>query len=335
MVEVQLRSVRNFILKSITDTFPSGKLTVVLGPNGAGKTTLLRVIAGVERYEGSVLFDGRPVDDVPPYERNVSYVPQRSSLFKNMSVFDNVAYGLRVRGCGRDEVREKVYSLLKAFKLEHLAGKYPHTLSGGEAKRVALARALAVEPQLLLLDEPLSGLDAEVAELFKQELMMAIRSFRRTAVLVTHSVRTAVQRAAHLLLLWGGEALYRGPPEGIGRAELPDEVHFWLGSVVRVGSVRSGVGYMEASIDSVTIPLLSSEGVEGVKYIVIPPDALKVCREGDVEAKVVKVVRSGTYYRAVVDISGVVKLYLTTPAPVREGEVTRLRIQYGVPLRSR
>ena len=92
MVEVQLRSVRNFILKSITDTFPSGKLTVVLGPNGAGKTTLLRVIAGVERYEGSVLFDGRPVDDVPPYERNVSYVPQRSSLFKNMSVVHNVAF---------------------------------------------------------------------------------------------------------------------------------------------------------------------------------------------------------------------------------------------------
>ncbi len=332
MVEVELRSVSNFILKSVDDVFPSGKLSVVLGPNGAGKTTLLKVIAGVEKYEGSVLIGGEVVDDVPPYERGVSYVPQKNSLFRNMTVYENVAYGLKVRGYGADVIRDRVNSLLKAFKIDHLAKKYPVSLSGGEARKVALARALAVEPKVLLLDEPLSNLDAEAAELFKQELMMTIKAFQVTAILVTHSVLVALQRATHLLLLWGGKALYRGLPAGLGEAQLPEEMYFWLGSVVPIEAIRSDSGLLQAYLSNHSFPLLGSERFSRVKYAVIPPESVKICMEGGVEGEVIKVMRHGPYFRATVVVDGDATIYLTTPAPVREGEITRLKIQYGIPL---
>src|SRR5690606_3823232 len=146
---------------------PSGELVALLGPSGSGKTSLLRIIAGLEQPdEGSVLFHGEDATHVPVRARNVGFVFQHYALFGHMSIFENVAFGLRVRPKAsrppEAEIREKVTELLKLVQLDWIADRYPHQLSGGQRQRIALARALAVEPKVLLLDEPFGALDAKV-----------------------------------------------------------------------------------------------------------------------------------------------------------------------------
>ncbi len=333
MVEVRLRSVSNFILRNVSDVFPSGKLSVIMGPNGAGKTTLLRVIAGVEDYEGEVIFDDRPVDDIPPYLRRVSYVPQKNSLFKNMKVYDNIAFGPRMRGYDRDEVRNIVLRLANMLKLEGVLHRYPHSLSGGEARRVALARALAVDPEILLLDEPLSGLDTEASELFKQELMMVIGKLKKTVILVTHTARNLLRRASHLLILWKGFNVFSGKPSQIGKTQLPEEVLHWLGTVVKVEHVEVVNDTPIAYVNGQSVPLITSVDASPIDHIVIPPDAVKICRKGKGTAEVLDVVKAGSYFKATLKlIDSDIKVYTTTPAPLKRGEVTKLRFLYAIPL---
>jgi ABC-type Fe3+/spermidine/putrescine transport system ATPase subunit len=333
LVEVRLRSVSNFILRNVSDSFPSEKLSVIMGPNGAGKTTLLRVIAGVEEYDGEVLFDGCPVDSIPPYLRRVSYVPQKNSLFKNMKVYDNIAYGPRVRGYSREEVRRIVQRLAEMFKLEELLHRYPHSLSGGEARRVALARALAVDPEILLLDEPLSGLDAEASALFKQELMMAIGKLKKTVILVTHTARNLLHKASHLTILWSGVNVFSGRPSKIGEAQLPEEVLHWLGTVVKVDYMEMVNDTPIAYIGNHSVPLITASDASSVYHVIIPPDAVKICRKGREAAKVLDVTRAGPYFKAKLKlIDSDIKVYTTTPAPLSKGEVTKLRFLYAIPL---
>ena len=145
----------------------TGSLTALLGPSGSGKSTLLRVIAGLERPDaGRVVLDGDDVTGLPPQSRGIGFVFQHYALFKHMTVFDNVAFGLNVRPSGtrpsKSAITEKVMELLRLVQLEGMAKRYPSQLSGGQRQRIALARALAVEPQVLLLDEPFGALDAQV-----------------------------------------------------------------------------------------------------------------------------------------------------------------------------
>ena len=161
MTTVELRHISNkYILRDVNLTVHDGELLVLLGPTGAGKTTLLNVIAGITDYEGSVLFDGESVDDIPASERRVGYVFQDLALFPHLDVFSNVAYGLKVQKKTKGEIEGKINELLKLMKIEHLRHRYPRDLSGGEKQRVALARALALSPlNALLLDEPFNNLD--------------------------------------------------------------------------------------------------------------------------------------------------------------------------------
>lgn len=154
-------------LNDISIDIESGELIALLGPSGSGKTTLLRILAGLESLdEGVIRFDGQNITNVHPKERQVGFVFQHYALFRHMTVFDNVAYGLKVRPRKtrppKVEITKKVNELLSLVKLENLANRYPSQLSGGQRQRVALARALAVEPKVLLLDEPFGALDAKV-----------------------------------------------------------------------------------------------------------------------------------------------------------------------------
>ena len=158
-------------LNDISIHIQSGELVALLGPSGSGKTSLLRIIAGLEGLdEGVVLFDGKNITNVTPKERNVGFVFQHYALFRHMTVFDNIAYGLKVRPRktrpSKAAIKEKVTELLRPVKLENFADRYPTQLSGGQRQRVALARALAVEPKVLLLDEPFGALDAKVRKDF-------------------------------------------------------------------------------------------------------------------------------------------------------------------------
>ena len=199
---------------------PSGELVALLGPSGSGKTSLLRIIAGLERPDsGTVLFGGKDAtfDDVR--DRNVGFVFQHYALFAHMSIFENVAFGLRVRPKAtrpsEAEIRSKVSALLKLVQLDWIADRYPHQLSGGQRQRIALARALAVEPQVLLLDEPFGALDAKVRKELRRWLRRLHDEMHVTSVFVTHDQDEAMEVADRVVVMNQGRIEQEGTPDQV------------------------------------------------------------------------------------------------------------------------
>lgn len=190
-----------------------GEYLVVLGPSGVGKTVLINVVAGfIAPEEGRVLIDGRDATRLPPEERGVALVPQDYGLFPHMSVYDNIAYGLRMRGLPRAEVDRRVRETAGLLGISHLLRRRPSTLSGGERQRAALARAIAVEPRLILLDEPLSALDPRLRA-SALELLRGLHSrLGFTALHVTHSLLEALLLADRIGYMEGGRLVYTGTP---------------------------------------------------------------------------------------------------------------------------
>ncbi|MCC2651789.1 MAG: transporter ATP-binding protein [Microvirga sp.] len=189
-------------VEDVTLSIRAGEIVALLGPSGCGKTTLLRVIAGfVRQTAGRVLVDGAGIDDLPANRRNVGIVFQNYALFPHMSVAENVAYGLRARGRGRDEVRSTVERFLDVVRLCELRDRLPRQLSGGQQQRVALARALAVEPSILLLDEPFSALDKGLRLDMQIEIKKLQRQFGLTAILVTHDQDEAMSVADRIAVM--------------------------------------------------------------------------------------------------------------------------------------
>jgi putative spermidine/putrescine transport system ATP-binding protein len=172
---------------NVTLTTRAGEIMALLGPSGCGKTTLLRIIAGfVRQTSGQILINGRSIDGLPPNLRNIGIVFQNYALFPHMSVSENIAYGLKARGTPRGDIGKRVASLLDAVRLTGLADRLPRQLSGGQQQRVALARVLAVDPSLVLLDEPFSALDKSLRLDMQIEIKRLQREFGLTAILVTH-----------------------------------------------------------------------------------------------------------------------------------------------------
>ncbi|WP_462418312.1 ABC transporter ATP-binding protein [Kytococcus sp. Marseille-QA3725] len=174
-------------LEEVDLTVPAGTMTAVLGPSGCGKSTLLRVVAGLESLtSGAVRFDGKDLTAVPPHRRGFALVFQDGQLFDHLSVAQNVAYALRLRGVGRGARQERTAELLDLVGLPGIEARDPRTLSGGQRQRVALARGLAADPDVLLLDEPLSALDRDLRVALGDDLRRIVVRTRTTAVLVTH-----------------------------------------------------------------------------------------------------------------------------------------------------
>lgn len=193
-----------------------GEFISILGPSGCGKTTTLRMIAGFERPDaGRILMDGRDMTEVPPQSRNIGVVFQSYALFPHMTVFQNVAFGLEMRHFGRAEVRAFVASILSLVRLSELAGRYPNQLSGGEQQRVALARALAIRPRLLLLDEPLSNLDAKLRDDMREEIRRIQREVRITTIFVTHDQSEAFALADRVAVMHRGRIQQIADPMSI------------------------------------------------------------------------------------------------------------------------
>jgi ABC-type Fe3+/spermidine/putrescine transport system ATPase subunit len=190
-----------------------GELVCVLGPSGCGKTTLLRLVAGFEEpTAGAIYYRGAPVHHLPPQERNFGIVFQSYALFPHMTVWDNVAFGLRVRRLPATAVRARVAEMLALVGLEHAARLYPSQLSGGMQQRVALARALAIQPRVLLLDEPLSALDAKIRVRLRAEIRRIQRELGVTVLYVTHDQEEALSIADRLVVMWQGRVQQVGPP---------------------------------------------------------------------------------------------------------------------------
>ncbi len=204
-------AVRDFSLR-----IEPGEFVTFLGPSGCGKTTLLRMLAGLERADaGDILVDGRSIRSLPPHRRNIGMVFQNYALFPHLSVFENVAYSLRVRKFEDARVRSEVPAALTAVGLEPLAARLPGQLSGGQQQRVALARAMVMQPDLLLFDEPLSNLDARLRVQVRGELRRLQKSLGTTAIYVTHDQDEAMSLSDRIVVMNGGCVEQVGTPEEI------------------------------------------------------------------------------------------------------------------------
>ena len=229
-------------LNDVSLEVPSGALLALLGPSGSGKTTLLRIIAGLEVADsGTVLYADEDVTGTAVRERNVGFVFQHYALFKHLSVFENVAFGLRVRGESRTRVKERVRKLLRMVQLESLERSVPAQLSGGQRQRVALARALAAEPKVLLLDEPFGALDAKVRQELRQWLRRLHDEIHLTSVFVTHDQEEAFEVADQVVVMNRGQIEQTGTPEEIFDHPASAFVMDFLGNVnVFQGVVQGG-----------------------------------------------------------------------------------------------
>jgi sulfate transport system ATP-binding protein len=223
-------------LKDVSLTVGDGALTALLGPSGSGKSTLLRVIAGLEAPDtGEVVIGGQDVTQAPARTRGVGFVFQHYAPFKHMTVHDNVAFGLSVRKRPKDEIRARVEELLGLVRLEGLATRYPAQLSGGQLQRMALARALAVQPQVLLLDEPFGALDAQVRAELREWLRRLHEEIHVTTIFVTHDQEEAMEVAEQIVVMNHGRIEQAGAPRELYECPLNEFVMSFVGPVNRLG----------------------------------------------------------------------------------------------------
>ncbi|MCD8230863.1 MAG: sulfate ABC transporter ATP-binding protein [Clostridiales bacterium] len=202
--------------KDISFGVEQGSLVALLGPSGSGKTTILRMIAGLEHQDsGDVVIEGKVVNDVPAGERGIGFVFQNYALFRYMTVYENIAFGLKVLKKSKEEIRERVNELIALVGLEGMERRYPNQLSGGQRQRVAFARALAPEPQLLLLDEPFAAIDAKVRKELRIWLKQMIAKVGITSIFVTHDQEEAVEVADEIIVINEGRLEQKGKPADI------------------------------------------------------------------------------------------------------------------------
>ena len=219
-----------YAVRDVSLHIRKGDFYTFLGPSGCGKTTLLRMIAGFTTpEEGAIYFGDERVNDVPPWERNIGMVFQSYALWPHMTVFDNIAFGLKERKIPKPSVQEKVYAALEMVNLEGMEKRRPSQLSGGQQQRVALARTLVIEPRLLLLDEPLSNLDAKLRVQMRNELLRIQRELGITTIYVTHDQEEALAISTQIAVMSEGEVIQQGSPKDIYEAPWNQTVADFVG----------------------------------------------------------------------------------------------------------
>jgi len=279
-MSIEVRNIhKNFgsfvALDNVSLDIPTGELVALLGPSGSGKTTLLRIIAGLELPDrGEVRFDSEEATNRSVRERHVGFVFQHYALFKHMTVFENVAFGLRVRPRKQrppeDQIRSKVHDLLKLIQLDWSGDRYPSQLSGGQRQRVALARALAVEPKVLLLDEPFGALDAKVREELRRWLRRLHDEIHVTSIFVTHDQEEALELANRVVVLNEGKIEQTGTPEELYHHPATPFVYNFLGNVnLFHGRIENGRLYIRGTSIPVNgnADLAKSNGKEAMVYV--------------------------------------------------------------------
>jgi sulfate transport system ATP-binding protein len=274
----------------------AGEITSLLGPSGSGKSTLLRMIAGLEEPDsGAIVLAGRDVTRVSPRERRVGFVFQNYALFRHMTVFDNVAFGMRIRKRSKADITKRVEELLALVQLPNLGARFPSQLSGGQRQRVALARALATDPEVLLLDEPFGALDARVRLELREWLASFQQQTKVTTILVTHDQQEAFELSQHVVLLHDGKVEQAGSPHELyDHPATPFVASFLGGANVLKGTVQSGRA--EAGGLLVDAPKGASEGASFQAYV--RPEDIRLVkpaeeRDGVALARVDRLTRIG------------------------------------------
>jgi iron(III) transport system ATP-binding protein len=308
---------RTEVLKDVTLKIEPGEFFALLGPSGSGKSTLLRLIAGFNQANrGELLVDGRDITGVPSHSRNIGMVFQSYALWPHLSVFDNVAFGLVERRLARDEIRRRTEAALDLVGLRQFGERRPNQLSGGQQQRVALARTVVIEPQVLLLDEPLSNLDKKLRVTMRQELLALQRKLGITTIFVTHDQEEAMTTADRMAVLDGGIVQQVGPP-----AELYDfPVNRFVANFVGTANLLDGlicadgaatVRFEAEGAGNLRLPLQADTPPPGRASVSFRPHVLQM---QDVNAG-----RDGSL------------LWLTGTVEAAEflGEVTRYRVRVG------
>jgi ABC-type Fe3+/spermidine/putrescine transport system ATPase subunit len=286
-----------------------GEFLSLLGPSGCGKTTTLRMIAGFERpTSGRILLGDRDVTDLSPQRREMGMVFQSYALFPHLDVFENVAFGLKTRGTGGAEIRTRVERALERVDLAGYARRSVQALSGGQQQRVALARALAPEPPLLLLDEPLSNLDAALRERTRAELRAVLKQVGITAVFVTHDQEEAFELSDRIAVLEGGRLQQLGAPDELYREPANAFVAAFVGRANflpgRLLSVSGGAGVCEVAGGARWAVRVAAGAGAGPVRVMVRPEALVLARAGSgapdrLPARVLdrRFAGASTYYR--------------------------------------
>ncbi|OKL43035.1 ABC transporter ATP-binding protein [Pseudovibrio exalbescens] len=210
---------------------PEGSFLTLLGPSGCGKTTTLRMIAGLlDPSDGEIFIKGKSVNNLPIYKRNLGIVFQNYALFPHKTIFENIAFGLKYRGVSKQETARRVRDVLDLVQLPHVADRYPKALSGGQQQRIALARAIVIEPDVLLLDEPLSALDANLREDMRVELKRIQHQIGITTVFVTHDQSEALAMSDEIVVMSAGRIEQQGQPEAVYNTPATEFVARFLGA---------------------------------------------------------------------------------------------------------
>ncbi len=276
-------AVRNIDL-NITD----GELVTLLGPSGCGKTTTLRMISGFEYPTSGEIFIGdRPMANVPPNKRGISMVFQSYALFPHLNIYENIAYGLRVKKLSKSVIREQTNKVIKLMQLSGMESRFPSQLSGGQQQRVALARAIVIEPKVLLFDEPLSNLDAKLREHMRDELRSLQKRLGITSLYVTHDQSEAMAISDKIVIMDKGDLVQMGSPKEIYEYPNSPFVANFIGKAnflrCELKELKDGSAFVKVGDVPITVPNPGPVEIEaGGQYcLCIRPESIELMPEGD------------------------------------------------------
>ncbi|QGG49122.1 ABC transporter ATP-binding protein [Heliorestis convoluta] len=301
------------VLKDLSFQLEEEEMTALLGPSGSGKTTLLRIIAGLEQpCAGEIHIMGKRVDLLPPQQRGIGFVFQNYALFQHMTVYDNIAFGLKIKKKDKDTIHEKVFMFLEKMALQGLENRYPHQLSGGQQQRVALARALASEPKLLLLDEPFAAVDAKLRKELRQWIVKLHEELKLTSIFVTHDQQEALEVADRVAVFNLGKLEQLGTPREIYHRPATPFVASFVGDV---NYYRTKVKNGNADLGALQIRayrLIEGSDVE----VVIRPEDVRIepyHEKADVKAQVRQTTFLGDFFKVEMVIADQQSIIATVP----------------------
>lgn len=259
---------------------PEGSLVTLLGPSGCGKTTLLRMLAGLETpTQGDIYIKGNRINDTPIHKRNLGMIFQNYALFPHKSIFDNVAFGLKYRSASKAEMNEKVEKALETVRLPGVGGRMPSQLSGGQQQRIALARAIVIEPDVLLMDEPLSALDENLREEMRREIDNLQQALGVTTIFVTHDQREALSMSDKVVVMKDGFVQQEGTPEEVYNNSVNHFVADFLGHS----------NFIDAVVDQIEEKFISVKLPDGSDCRVMPTDKFQTGDKAEIVIRAQKI----------------------------------------------